>query len=269
MLLPLHMNGLNLDSGTVVATITGTILTAGEADIQSGGRTIVITLTNDTWVAAGAAFDAQRQNILDGLDSDGSELGGWNNEVRDSELVTAVVRTSDTVVTITLTAAPNYDITASETVTVTVPATALVTSGSAVTGVPTFTIEPFVPARKGGRIRRKSRYLLELDGQIFLADSIDALRSLLDETKEIARETVPTLVNQQNIRIKPPKLKVSLQSGATIKSKAIKREVEQTQNVVNSIYQRANKEIQQLRKIAREVERKRQEEDDIITSLLL
>lgn len=113
------------------AAITGTILTATEQQIRDGGLTIIITLTADTWVAAGATFDAQRQNIIDGLDSDGSELLGWNNEVRDAELVTAVVRDSDTQVTITLTAAPNYDITASETVTVTVPASALVTSASA------------------------------------------------------------------------------------------------------------------------------------------
>lgn len=48
-------------TGTVTASIT-------EADIVTGGKTIILTLTDDTWVAAGATFDAQRQAIIDGLD---------------------------------------------------------------------------------------------------------------------------------------------------------------------------------------------------------
>ena len=47
-------------------TITGTVLGATEADIRSGGKTIIITLANDTWAAAGASFDAQRQAIIGG-----------------------------------------------------------------------------------------------------------------------------------------------------------------------------------------------------------
>ncbi len=121
-----------VDSGVVkynelaaLADLTGTLtdLTV-EQNIVDGGKTLIITLTNATWVAAGATFDAQRQNIIDGLDSAQSELTGWNNEVRDKEVVGAVVRTSDTVVTITLTASPAYDITAGETMTATIPATA-------------------------------------------------------------------------------------------------------------------------------------------------
>jgi len=141
MLLPLHLNGLNLDSGTAVAVITGTAA-AGltEAEVVAGGETIIITLTNDTWVAAGATFNAQRQNIIDGLDSAQSEVTGWNAEVRDNEVVTAVVRTSDTVVTITLSAAAAYDVTADETITVTVPASALVTSATELTATPTIAV---------------------------------------------------------------------------------------------------------------------------------
>jgi hypothetical protein len=110
-----------------------------EAQVVAGGETIIVTLSNDTWVASGATFDAQRQAILDGLDSAQSEADGWNARVRDAESVTAVVRTSDTVVTITLSAAALYAITADETVTVTVPGSA-VASGQAITGWPTFTV---------------------------------------------------------------------------------------------------------------------------------
>jgi hypothetical protein len=81
-------------SGTATASIT-------EADITAGGKTIILTLTGDTWVASGTAFDAQRQAIIDGLVSAQSETDGWNN-TRPNIPVTAVVRTSDTIVTITL-----------------------------------------------------------------------------------------------------------------------------------------------------------------------
>jgi hypothetical protein len=123
------------------ATVTGTI-TAGatEADIVAGGKTIVITLANDTWIAAGAAsFDLQRDEILQGLDSAQGEAQGWNLQVRDLEPVTSVVRTSDTVVTITLAGSALYDITAQETITVTVPGTAL-NGGGDITATPAFTV---------------------------------------------------------------------------------------------------------------------------------
>lgn len=134
--------GYSLGAAIVTAALSGTILGATEAAIVAGGKTIILTLTNDTWVAAGASFDAVRQDILDGLDSAQAEFGGWNAQVRDLEAVTAVDRTSDTVVTITLSAAPLYDISAPETITATVPQSALATAPGDVTASPTFTISP-------------------------------------------------------------------------------------------------------------------------------
>lgn len=127
-----------LDPPSSIA-LTGTVTTANETDIVTGGKTIILTITGDTWVASGATFDAQRQAIINGITSAGSETNGWNNEVRDNEAVTAVVRTSDTVATITLSASASYNITANETITVTVPSTAL-TGASAIVASPTFTI---------------------------------------------------------------------------------------------------------------------------------
>jgi hypothetical protein len=125
----------------ITAVISGTISAgASETDIVAGGKTIIITLASDTWVAAGASFDAQRQNIINGLDSAQSEANGWDAVVKAGEVVSAVVRTSDTVVTITLSAFATYDITANETITVTVPQTALVLSPGAVIATPTFTV---------------------------------------------------------------------------------------------------------------------------------
>ena len=66
------------------AALTGTAISGGvlESEIVTGGETIIITLTGDTWVAAGATFDAQRQNIIDGMDSAQTEEFGWNNVVK-------------------------------------------------------------------------------------------------------------------------------------------------------------------------------------------
>lgn len=126
--------------GAAVAAVTGTAAAGiAQGDILAGGKTIIITLTGDTWVAAGAAFDAQRQAIIDGLTSAGAEAAGWNAQVRDMLAVSSVVRTSDTVVTITLSAQAGYQITASETVTVTVPAAAL-TAAAALVASPTLSI---------------------------------------------------------------------------------------------------------------------------------
>ena len=121
-------------SGTIIASVT-------EADIVAGTKTLIITLASDTWIAAGAgSFDLQRDEIIAGCDSDGSEALGWDLQVRDTELASSVVRTSDTVVTITWQASPLYDITAQEVISVTVPATAVV-GGVAISATPTFTVD--------------------------------------------------------------------------------------------------------------------------------
>jgi len=134
---------LLLDEESATAVVSGTAVpSCTEAEVVAGGKTIIITLAGDVWVAAGAAFNAVRQDILDGLDSAQAEGTGWNAEVRDKEVVTAVVRTSDTVVTITLSAAAGYAITAQETITVTVPASALVEATAALVASPTFVVTP-------------------------------------------------------------------------------------------------------------------------------
>ena len=119
--------------------LTGTITLATEKDIVEGGKTIILTLTDDTWVAVGTTFNGQRQNIINGIDSAQNEATGWDAVVKATQVVAGVVRTSNTVVTITLDAFATYDITANETITVTVPATALVGAGALVAS-PTFIV---------------------------------------------------------------------------------------------------------------------------------
>lgn len=121
-------------SGTATATID-------EDDITAGGKTIIITLTNGIWLAAGELFDAQRQGIIDGLDSAQSETLGWNNEVRGKLPVSSVSRTSNTIVTVTLTAQNGYDITADETITATIPIGAVENEPNVIIATPTFQID--------------------------------------------------------------------------------------------------------------------------------
>lgn len=125
----------------LTAALTGTFLTTPtEAEVVTGGQTIIITLAGSIWVAAGATFNAQRQAIIDGLNSAQSEAAGWNATVRDVMAVTTVARTSDTVVTITLPATAGYSITADESVTVTVPQAAIDLAGSPVVASPVIQI---------------------------------------------------------------------------------------------------------------------------------
>lgn len=137
---PVNMN-LFVGEGSVTAAITGTVTTASptEDDVRDGGLTIIITLSGGMWVEAGATFNAVRGDIIAGMDAASSPTNGWNNRVRDVIEDSTVVRTSDTVVTITLPEIANYFIDATETITVTVPEVAI-SGGQDMTASPTFTI---------------------------------------------------------------------------------------------------------------------------------
>jgi hypothetical protein len=138
----------------ISAAITGTVTASvTEADIVTGGKTIIITLTNATWKAAGTGpigTTAETQAIIDGITSAQAEAAGWNAVVKVGIETADVVRTSATVATITLDAEAGYDITATETITITVPTAALAT-GVGVVASPTFTVDA---VSTGNRRRR-------------------------------------------------------------------------------------------------------------------
>jgi len=129
----------NVPQAPASVAVTGTLST--EAGVIAGAQTILLTLTSDTWVAAGATFNAQRQNIINGLSSLTDFVTGFNVAVRPNIAVGEVVRTSGTLVTITLAARAEYSITASEEIGSLVPATAL-TAATALTGDVRLTITP-------------------------------------------------------------------------------------------------------------------------------
>jgi hypothetical protein len=135
---------------TLVGTcaLTGTVTTATETDIVTGGKTIILTLTNDTWVATVGEDNAITTALIGGIDSAQSEAAGWDAVVKANMVYTDVTRTSDTVVTITLGAEATYSITANETITVTIPASA-VTLAAQIVASPTFTVTNVASAATG------------------------------------------------------------------------------------------------------------------------
>lgn len=140
---------VNAPTAALSGTITANII---ESDVVTGGKTIILTLTGDTWIAAGAAsFDLQRQNIINGLTSAQSETMGWNLVPKALQGVAGVVRTSNTVVTITLDAFATYNISLPETITATIPATALV-GGVAIVASPGFTVKPFIFSTRSAQL---------------------------------------------------------------------------------------------------------------------
>lgn len=128
-------------SAAVTGTVTASIV---EADIVAGAKTIILTLTDDTWIAAGTGpigTTANTQAIIDGIDSAQAEAAGWDAVVKVGIDIADVVRTSSTVCTITLDAEATYNITAQETITATIPAAVLTTSTVDVIAAPTFTVD--------------------------------------------------------------------------------------------------------------------------------
>lgn len=140
----------------VTAAITGTMTsTVDEDDITTGGKTIIVTLTGDTFKAAGTGpigSTADTQALIDGFDAASSPTNGWNNEVRDKALTSEVVRTSSTVATWTVAARAGYDISAQETITGTIPTAVLVTGAGALTATPTFTVDEVATGRIMGSL---------------------------------------------------------------------------------------------------------------------
>jgi hypothetical protein len=217
-----------------------------EAQIVAGGQDIVITLTNDTWVGAGAPFNGIRQDIINGLNSAQSEALGWNNVVRALQGVAGVVRTSNTEVTITLDAQATYDITANETITVTVPASA-VTSSSAIVASPPFdviaapaVVAPSADAGRGRkrifRVRRSdfsSQETYELALKAALAEANLAILS--DREPEPEENQEPPKPRKKRIVVTDTAMKVSVSDLLAIQQATEMEEIQVLEMLVNLI----------------------------------
>lgn len=129
--------------------ITGTITSATAADIRKGGKTIIVTLVNppgnDTWHSGIATQTDRRQALFSALAAAGGEAAKWNGDVIDALKASAtIVRTSGTVVTITLPAVTTYNITANQSVQLSnIPALCLTSNNNFTPSSPAgFTVTP-------------------------------------------------------------------------------------------------------------------------------
>jgi len=124
-------------------TVTGTAVpTQTEADIVTGGKTIILTLAGDTFVTGTSSEDG----IAGGSDSDIAASGtNWDSLIKTAlDNTDVVLSVGDTVATITLPAFGTYDIPSTETITWTIPAASLTTGTSDIIATPTHTITAVV-----------------------------------------------------------------------------------------------------------------------------
>ena len=132
-------------------------------------------------------------------------------------------------------------------------------------------------ASSGGISKRqramRRRYLVEIDGKWFDADTVKSVHSLLEQAKEVARESAEKDVANTpfRVRLKPPKIRVKTASGKQSNSVTIQRDVAAAQRAINKIYLDAQRQIDQIREISHLMRRKIEmdEEEDIIKLLLL
>eukprot|EP00163_Fabomonas_tropica_P001252 TRINITY_DN10953_c0_g1_i1.p1 TRINITY_DN10953_c0_g1~~TRINITY_DN10953_c0_g1_i1.p1 ORF type:complete len:1695 (-),score=317.99 TRINITY_DN10953_c0_g1_i1:96-5180(-) len=115
-----------IDDTGASATLGGNAVpTSRQQDIRVGAQELIITLVGDHWQLSGAAFDGQRQSILNGLVATSSaNPTGWNAGLSNLS-VSAVERLSDTQVRINITEIPSYYTEVIETIIVTIPASAV------------------------------------------------------------------------------------------------------------------------------------------------
>ena len=118
-------------TGTATASIT-------ESDIVTGGKTVILTLTGDTFVTGTTSEDG----IAAGSDSDKTGANKWDALIKsDLDNTDVVLSGGNTIATITLPAYASYDTDEQETITWTIPAASLTTSADPIVASPTFTVD--------------------------------------------------------------------------------------------------------------------------------
>lgn len=123
-------------------SITGTAVpTQTEADIVTGGKTIILTLSGDTFVTGTSSEDG----IAGGSDSDKTGANKWDTLIKPAlDNTDLVLSGGNTIATITLPAFATYDTDETETITWTIPSASLTTGTSDIIATPTFTVTEVV-----------------------------------------------------------------------------------------------------------------------------
>ncbi len=134
---------VNTFPGGVTCALSGTALTdtIDEEDVVAGGKTIILTLTGDTFVTGTASEDG----IAGGTDSNIFTTGvNWDglvkNDLDNTDVVLSTTTVTNDTATITLPPYGTYVTENQETITVTIPAASL-TGGVEIIASPTFTVD--------------------------------------------------------------------------------------------------------------------------------
>lgn len=132
-----------ITTGLGDANVSESQIVAG-LDEDSNPITIILTVEGTTWDADVGADSAQTTALIAGLDSAQAEAGGWDAKIKAVIAHTAVVRDSDTQVTITIPPTADYLITANETITTTIPASCTA-SAETIVATPNLTVSNVDP----------------------------------------------------------------------------------------------------------------------------
>ncbi len=144
------LEDVSTNAVTLSCDTSGTMITPtpNVAAIVAGGRTLLLTLNtgrlppnSDTWHADIGGNNSRTDDLLAGIVSGGSETNGWNNEVTPLLTFAEVVRTSDSLVTITMPAVAAYSILIPEIISVTIPTTTLTGGNGPLLALPAIVIE--------------------------------------------------------------------------------------------------------------------------------
>jgi len=128
----------------------------------------------------------------------------------------------------------------------------------------------FIPAppRRGGRTKRRRRYIVEVDGKHIPVNSIAEAESVLQQVRAIAEESAERDVTT-TVTPKPPRVSVKTAAGNVTTSVVIQREVKRTQKVINRAYIMAAKGRARDMEISQLMTRKLREEDEEDSLILL
>lgn len=111
------------------AVLSGTMISTpvSETDILSGGKTLTITLSDGQWVTDIKTNETKRTALFSGLAAS-TDATAWAKVVSALKTAgqTAIERTNNYTVTITLPAVAGYNIAANQYVTMTIPATCMI-----------------------------------------------------------------------------------------------------------------------------------------------
>ena len=127
--------------------------------------------------------------------------------------------------------------------------------------------EPTPSAAPTGR-RRKKRYVVEVDGELFDVDNIAQAESILQRVRDLAEESAERDVKTE-IAPKPPRIKILTRTGKATTSQVLKREVKRTQTVVRKAYNEAAKRIAVNRELSDLMLKSIEREDEDAAAMLL